>query len=559
MDSRPSRRLVSRSIDGVTRRRFISTIVAAAAAVPARAQPVPREILYNGIVLPAPWPPRRRELTADPHPPPYLLAPPPTINIDVGRQLFVDDFLIEQSSLWRQFHAADYHPANPVLRPERDWERQDPHSLLTGDPPNYAAMPFSDGVFFDPKDRAFKMWYMAGYQHRTALAVSADGVTWDRPALGVVPGTNIVSAARRDSSTVWLDLEAPAATRFKMAAFDHRVAGLRLYVSSNGVRWSAAGISGRCGDRSTFFRNPFRGVWVYSLRDDLEGMLRSRRYFETREFTAATWADGSPVRWVGADRGDHSRPEMPTIPRQLYNLDAVGYESVMLGLFTVFRGERRDREKPNDLCIAFSRDGFHWSREWREPFIGVSETPGDWNWANVQSCGGVCTVVGDRLYFYVSGRRGVPGTQLPGECSTGLATLRRDGFASVTDVWPAHVPRQSGLTPGLTTRPLQFTGSHLFVNADAAGELRGEVLDRAGRAIDGFSIDRCNAVRGDSTRAMVTWTGDSLARLAGQPVRLRFMLSNTKLYAFWVSRSARGESSGYLGGGGPAFASHQDR
>ncbi|MGH9221689.1 MAG: glycosyl hydrolase family 32, partial [Vicinamibacterales bacterium] len=219
----------------------------------------------------------------------------------------------------------------------------------------------------------------------------------------------------------------------------------------------------------------------------------------------------------------------------------------------------RDREKPNDLCVAFSRDGFHWSRDARDPFIPVSETPGDWNWANVQSAGGVCTVVGDRLHFYVSGRRGVPGTQLPGECSTGLATLRRDGFASVTDVWPAGRPRQIGLRPGLMTRPLRFTGRHLFVNADVKGELRVEVLDRAGRAIDGFSIDRSNAVRGDSTRAMVTWTGDSLARLAGQPVRFRFMLSNAKLYAFWVSRSARGESSGYLGGGGPAFASHQDR
>jgi len=33
--------------------------------------------------------------------------------------------------------------------------------------------------------------------------------------------------------------------------------------------------------------------------------------------------------------------------------------------------------------------------------------------------------------FYVSGRQGVPGTSLPGICSTGLAKLRRDGFASM--------------------------------------------------------------------------------------------------------------------------------
>ena len=102
----------------------------------------------------------------------------------------------------------------------------------------------------------------------------------------------------------------------------------------------------------------------------------------------------------------------------------------------MFRGERPEREKPNDICLGFSRDGFHWDRTWREPFISVSERQGDWNWGNVQSAGGCCLVVGDQLYFYVSGRTGVPGSNFPGTCSTGLATLRRDGFASVTDRWP---------------------------------------------------------------------------------------------------------------------------
>jgi hypothetical protein len=552
---------VSRTIAGVTRRTFISTVASAALTLPARAraQAVPREILYNGIVLPAPWPPMRRELTAEPHPPPYLLSPPGTINIDLGRQLFVDDFLIGESSLYRQFHAATYHAGNPILAPEREWERQDPHSKLTGNPANHAAMPFSDGVFYDPDDRIFKMWYMAGYQHHTALALSTDGMNWDRPSLGIVRGTNIVSTMPRDSNTVWLDLDAPPATRFKMAAYEMKASALRLFTSADGIRWSPQGVSGRCGDRSTVFKNAFRNVWVYSLRDDGNGMQRFRRYFETRDFPAARWPDGGPVAWVGADRADHTRPEMPTIHRELYTLDAVAYESVLLGLFTVFRGERPDREKPNDLCVAFSRDGFHWSRDFRDPFIPVSEQRGDWNWANVQSAGGVCTVVGDRLHFYVSGRQGVPGTQLPGTCSTGLATLRRDGFASVTDTWPQGAARQTGLRPGLTTRPLHFSGGHLFVNADVTGELRVEVLDRSGHAIEAFSAQRCVPVRGDSTHAAVTWTGGAnLSTLAGQPVRFRFLLSNARLFAFWVSRSTRGESTGYMGAGGPAFPSGRD-
>jgi hypothetical protein len=553
---------VSSSHGGVSRRAFITTAAAAALTIPAhlRAQPDAPRTLYNGIVLPAQWPPRRHELSDDPSPPPYLLAPPDPIDIDVGRQLFVDDFLIAESSLYRQFHAAVYHSGNPILAPEREWERQDPHSMLTGNPPNAAAMPFSDGVFFDPRDRLFKMWYMAGYQYQTALATSTDGLRWDRPALGVVRGTNIVSTAPRDSSTVWLDLEtAQPHQRFKMAAYDLRLKALRLYASPDGIHWSSLGVTGPCADRSTFFRNPYRDRWVYSLRDDAGGMRRSRRYFETPEFGRASWQEGEPLVWIGADRADRARPELAGSARQLYNLDAVGYESVLLGLFTMFRGEARDREKPNDLCVAFSRDGFHWSRDARDPFIPVSETPGDWNWANVQSAGGVCTVVGDRLHFYVSGRRGVPGTQLPGECSTGLATLRRDGFASVTDVWPAGRPRQIGLRPGLTTRPLRFTGRHLFVNADVKGELRVEVLDRTGRAIEAFSAERCTPVRSDSVRARIGWTGGaSLATLAGQPVRFRFVIANGELFSFWVSRSETGESRGYVGAGGPAFASHRD-
>ena len=36
--------------------------------------------------------------------PPYLVDPPAVIPIDVGRQLFVDDFLIQSTSLTRRFH-----------------------------------------------------------------------------------------------------------------------------------------------------------------------------------------------------------------------------------------------------------------------------------------------------------------------------------------------------------------------------------------------------------------------------------------------------------------------
>ena len=307
-----------------------------AAPALAQGQAPRRETLYNGITLPSPWPPVRAQLSDIPQRPHYLAAPPGVINIDVGRQLFVDDFLIDESSLHRTFHQASYHSGNPVLTPERDWEMRDPHAALTGLAPSPSAMTFSDGVFFDPAERVYKMWYMAGYQQDTALAISSDGVKWQRPALDVVRGTNIVSTQKRDSNTVWLDLDArdPNA-RYKMAGYDLGIKALRLHLSRDGVHWQPAGVSGPCGDRSTFFYNAFRKNWVFSLRQDDSGMNRSRRYLESPDFASTRWTAADPVLWTGADTADLARPEMKTTPRQLYNLDAVAYESVLLGLFSI--------------------------------------------------------------------------------------------------------------------------------------------------------------------------------------------------------------------------------
>src|SRR4030095_7574833 len=118
----------------------------------------------------------------------------------------------------------------------------------------------------------------------------------------------------------------------------------------------------------------------------------------------------------------------------------------MRGLFSMYYGDPSDRQKPNHIQLGFSRDGFHWARPSRDPFINVSERAGDWNWANVQSAGGCCLVVGVRLHFYASCRAGGQGTVSPGACSTGLATLRRDGFASL-DAIADRLPRIAGLAP----------------------------------------------------------------------------------------------------------------
>jgi hypothetical protein len=518
--------------------------------------------LYNGIRLSQPWPPRYQGLSPTPLTPPYLVDRPGVVPIDVGRQLFVDDFLIEQTTLTRTFHSAEYYPHNPIVSPSTPWEKFDEYAQRTKTRSNPAAMPFSDGVFYDPDDRLFKMWYMGGYSQNTCYATSTDGITWIKPALDVVPGTNIVTKGPRDSSTVWLDLEEPDRTRrYKMARwYDHY---MELLASSDGIHWRDMGRTGLTGDRTTYFYNPFRRVWVYSLRgeSDIGGIGRHRKYWETPDlFANVRWQrQDEPVLWTASDDADPRRPGY-NVPAELYNLDCVAYESVLLGLFTIFRGERPDREKPNDVCVGFSRDGFHFDRANRRPFLGVNEQVGSWNWANVQSAGGCCLVVGDRLYFYVSGRKGVPGTSDPGICSTGLASLRRDGFASMDHAGnTARVQRvEPANAPGtLTTRPLRFAGKYLFVNVEldaSAGELRVELLDRNGGTIAPFSSASCDPVRIGSTRTRVTWGRSAdLAAVSGDVVRFRFHLSHGRLYAFWVSASPDGASGGYVAAGGPAF------
>jgi len=508
------------------------------------------EMLYNGIELPAVWPPRAERLTREPMRPPYLETPPAVIPIDVGRQLFVDGFLIEQTTLTRAFHLAEYHPKSPVLKPDRPWE-----SGTSRGKPAPCAMVFSDGVWHDPQDQLFKMWYMGGYVLSTCYATSKDGVAWEKPALDVKPGTNAVDTRRRDSATVWLDLfETDPRKRFKLFNMCRAEKGWACFVhaSPDGIHWGGAlAQTVPIGDRTTVFYNPFRRKWVYSIRIGYPGMGRTRRYREHDDAVAgATWKPEEAVLWVGADTSDPPRPDLKTTP-QLYNLDAVAYESLLLGLFTIWPGQPKDRAKPNTVCLGFSRDGFHWHRPDHRPFIGVSERYGDWNWGNVQSAGGGCLVVGDQLYFYVSARAGVQGSGASGVCSTGLALLRRDGFASM------DAGDQEGT---LTTRPVRFEGKHLFVNVAAPeGELRVEILDEKGKAVAPFTREQCVPVAADSVLQAVTWKGaKGLSALAGRPVRFRFHLRSGRLYAFWVSPDASGASGGYVAAGGPGFTGPRD-
>lgn len=554
------------------------------------------EILYNGIELPARWPPRwdPRDVQAarKPRPVPCLDHPPAVIPINVGRQLFVDDFLIEETDLSRSFHHAEKFAGNPVLQPET------PLEMNGGRLP--CATVFNDGVWFDPEDWLFKMWYHAGWFDGTAYAVSKDGLRWDRPHLDVVPGTNRVlpkvNHGARDGCAVWLD---PFATerqqRFKMFLFERPgdKFGGRVFTSRDGIHWSEPTRTGSVGDNTTIFYNPFRKKWVYSVRRSRPVYGRARDYREHDDLVqGASWRTGELAFWACTDDLDRPDPAILALmpkteeirreaeksgkdfeqllkeyrfdygdPPQLYNLDAVAYESLMLGVFSIHRGpanaicERLKTPKITDLTLAYSRDGFHWHRPDRTPFLASSRKEGDWDRAYLHSSASICAVVGDRLYFYYggwSGKSPVLGSHIYAGGATGVAFLRRDGFASM------DAGEQAGT---LTTRPVVFQGKYLFVNLDApGGELRVELLDERGKTVAPFSVENCIAIRCDKTRQGVTWKGSGdLAPLAGRAVRFRFHLRQGRLYAFWVTPDRNGASHGYVAAGGPEFTGPIDK
>jgi len=528
------------------------------------------ETLYNGIRLESD-PRDRSDMTAYrdyPLPVPYLDHPPAVIPVDVGRQLFIDDYLIAETTMTRAWHKAQKDPRNPVMVPTTPLEKGE----LSGfdQPTEPMAAPFSGGVWFDGSDNLYKCWYCAGWFDGTGYAYSKDGYDWIRPNLSAVPGTNRVvppaviegKRSRRDSAAVILDPDRTGGSRFKMLIWS-RPQGGELFVSDNGTDWSASTLWASTGDRSTIFYNPFRKVWVYSIRSGWHA--RSREYAESPDFLGGAALENR-VKWLRADCRDqpetswiYSEPTNFTTDARaasLYNFDAVAYESLMLGAFTLMTGadntdcSDRDHPKMTEIHLGFSRDGFHFSRaEDRSPFIAASRKAGSWDRGYLHSNAALCLVDGDELRFYYTGFAGKTGEYanrshngIYSNASMGIARLRRDGFASM----------DAGSCGGmLTTRPITFTrGDRLFVNANAGGgSLKVEVLDEKGRTLS-LSKDWT----GNATKAQLL---DGISTYAGRPIRLRFTAKDAQLYAFWFS-DASGRSRGYLAGGSPQHVTLRD-
>jgi hypothetical protein len=138
-------------------------------------------------------------------------------------------------------------------------------------------------------------------------------------------------------------------------------------------------------------------------------------------------------------------------------------------------------------------------------------------------------------------------------------TCHLERFALPTDRFAfVYAPYRGG---EFTTPPLTFAGRSLFLNfsTSVAGGIRVEIQDPAGRPIPGFSLaDSIEMTGNDIERAAAwkpgavpihrTWTGDvsepkarfeytfwkggdDISRLAGTPIRLRFVMKESDLFA----------------------------
>ena len=139
----------------------------------------------------------------------------------------------------------------------------------------------------------------------------------------------------------------------------------------------------------------------------------------------------------------------------------------------------------------------------------------------------------DEVKVYYSGYRFSRTKLIEGEHSTGLATLRLDGFT--------HLTLEDGRDGGsVTTIPVdRGNATELHVNALCAdgGRIEAELIEpESGNAIPGFSRDDCTPLTTDSLAHRVAWGSRRLADVEIAKFQIRFHLAagdaSPMLYSF---------------------------
>jgi len=446
-------------------------------------------------------------------------------------QLFVDDHLVaSKTNVVRTYHSFKKHPENPVILPDKPWMDH----VVKAAP----VLPNEDGS-------GYRMWHSCWtpkkldpeHRSRALFSTSTDGVHWEMPVLGLVPwidgslDNNFLPRGARPIHTPFN--EDPKRRYTSMGGCP---GGYCVYYSEDGIHWEsppdAKPLTGG-GDVANFHYdfNTGRYVGYVKVISDVSG-LRRRCVGISATNDPRSWP---PLELVMApDDFDDRWVEPGTVQRtHFYGCKVFAYQTMYLGLLEIFRAEdeRGYFHGPVFIELVTSREGIHWLREEgdRPPIIELGPR-GSWDQAMIYPHGVV--VEDDVIKVYYTGSPDHHDV-FPIHGGVGLATLRKDGFASLdSDVAVARV----------LTKRLKNAGGPLHVNYDGSrtrigGYLAVEVLDADGRVIQGYSKKDCDPLGGDSLDEIVTW-GEREELPAGVgPIRLHFLMKNTSLYSFMAGEN----------------------
>src|ERR1043165_5096718 len=496
--------------------------------------------------------------------------------IDIGdrRQVFVDrTFLGEAKGLEIVVHPPR-KSGEMTIKPEGPWEKG-------------GIGPYSSALF---DGATYHLWYHAmdtvqwdaGHTNGCiCYATSKDGIRWERPELGLVEyagsrknnivfghGANGVTFGQ-DGGMVFLDPNGGVEQRFRMVCrFGAEGEGLRVFSSGDGVHWKLTHPSvmtarpeekgHQLDSQNVIFWDDALKKYVAYLRynrPERHGRARSIARGESDRLGGFAVVQDLPVV-LQPDDQDLQEDGLPAV--DFYMSAAVKYPWAEKAYFMfptayyhysgrlpefIPQGGRPINAGPLDSQFAASRDGIKWERYDRKPFVALG-MKGEFDWACARVVWGlVPDTTGREMYLYYRAGDSLHGWDrneqnkriLTGKglgATQNIACLsrlisRRDGFTSVRGAYAGGE---------FTTPPLVFAGSKLVLNLDtsATGLVRVGIGDEQGVAIEGFAPDRCDIIHtANEINRRVTWGGNAdVSKLAGRPVRLKFLVRDADLYAF---------------------------